>query len=130
MRIVFVLNVEDLDLLLLPLPRQGDGLLWQFQRVVAVLDNDLDDRFRCLDVLGIVLGWSVVLLLLAVVTLVHIPSSAIRGIVRRLLRFRVKSRGDPSLEFRLSPAVVRGALLSSITSFGQFAAARGIALVR
>lgn len=129
MRVVFVLDVEDLHLLLLLLSVHDDGFRGQFQRVVAVLDNDLDDRLGGLNVLGIVLWRAMVLLLLAVVTLVHI-SSSIRGIVRRLLRFRVvKSRGDPSLEFRLGPAVVRGALLSPITSFGQFAG-RGIALVR
>lgn len=74
MRIFLVFHVEDLHLFLLLLPRhlgQLDGLR-NGQRIVAVLDDNLNDRLGRLDVLRIVVVAVLLLRLLAIIALVDV----------------------------------------------------------
>lgn len=55
--VLVVLHVEHLHLLLLALLLRQDGLGVEWQRIVALLDDDLDDRLRRLDVVRMHYRW-------------------------------------------------------------------------
>lgn len=88
MGIVLVLDVEHLHLLLLLVLAGCEYWLWlgQFQRVVAVLDDDLDDRLRRFDVLRVMVSMleGLLLLLMGIVALVQVTATVGR-VVRVLL---------------------------------------------
>lgn len=124
-RVLLVLDVEHLNLLLLLLLARQEDRLWfrRFQRVIAVLDDDLDDRFRGLQVLGVMMAVmleGLLLLMVRVISLVQVTAT-VRRVVRGLLLGIgiVESGSDPSLGW--SMAVDYLALSASI-AFAQFAA--------
>lgn len=123
-RVLLVLDVEHLNLLLLLLLARQEDRLWfrRFQRVIAVLDDDLDDWFRGLQVLGVMMAVMLegLLLLVRVISLVQVTAT-VRRVVRGLLLGIgiVESGSDPSLGW--SMAVDYLALSASI-AFAQFAA--------